>query len=270
VGGTALASGPIGASRTSVATFRVTTTRPSELSFWYRVSSERGWDFFRVVVEGGFPPMPAAVSGEVGWTQALVPLMIPGTYSVSFVYDKDGSIGVGDDRALIDDVMLNVVGEGPSVAVGPGPIVESFEGPDLPPGARTTAGLAAWFVDPTQAFDGDASVASGVIGDEMSTFLELDITSGTDEGVEVMVRTSTENNYDFFELLVDGVLSSRLAGEHEWTALAAALGPPGEHVVTLRYRKDVNTVRGADRVWVDALRIGPVLAGGGPQPSVCR
>lgn len=272
MGGTALSTPPLGDGRLTTAVLRVVTRRPAVLSFWYRVSSEPGWDFFRVGVTGlSFVPTIPPVSGEVGWTQQTVDLRMPGAHEVRFIYDKDGSLGAGEDRVLLDEVMLISSDDTMSVELEPGPILEGFEGPDLPPGART--GPSAWFIDPSQAFEGSASAASGELPDDMAggamTDLELDVMSAENEAVEVWARTNSETNYDYFELLVDGVVAQRLSGVHEWTRLAAPLGPAGPHVITLRYRKDASIAPPADRVWVDALRIAPILSGMSDRPSVC-
>jgi hypothetical protein len=82
------------------ATFTLTTT--TTISFWYRVSSEINFDFFRVILDG---VEVNRYSGTVGWTQwtRSVPA---GAHTLTLVYSKDGSVNGGSDTVWVDDVNL--------------------------------------------------------------------------------------------------------------------------------------------------------------------
>ena len=73
-----------------------------EVSFYYKVSSESGYDklHFRIddVDKGNW-------SGEVGWSQASFPLT-PGTHRLQWVYSKDVYVSSGSDCAWIDNVVF--------------------------------------------------------------------------------------------------------------------------------------------------------------------
>ncbi len=98
--GGALRSGDIGDSQDSIATYTFSVTRPTDLTFWYRVSSEAGWDFLTVTIDG---VQLVRSAGNVDWTEVMAPIA-PGTHTLVFNYDKDGSSSVGDDAAFIDDL----------------------------------------------------------------------------------------------------------------------------------------------------------------------
>jgi len=73
-----------------------------EVRFWYRVSSESGWDFFNFLVDGeGL----LHVSGESGWQQ-FVTTLPAGSHTLRWEYRKDGSVSNGSDCAWIDDLQL--------------------------------------------------------------------------------------------------------------------------------------------------------------------
>lgn len=72
-----------------------------QLTFWYKVSSESGFDFFRFYVDDVFQ---FEASGEVDWTQHTVDVSAAKT--VTFRYIKDTSVAEGDDAAYIDDVVI--------------------------------------------------------------------------------------------------------------------------------------------------------------------
>lgn len=74
---------------------------PGTLGFWWKVSSESGYDFLSVSVDGTV--QPGAISGEKGWAQ--VHLTLPaGAHTIRWTYAKDGGVAGGQDRAWLDKV----------------------------------------------------------------------------------------------------------------------------------------------------------------------
>ncbi|MGC9361785.1 MAG: carboxypeptidase regulatory-like domain-containing protein, partial [Candidatus Syntrophosphaera sp.] len=71
-----------------------------EVSFWYKVSSESGWDFLTFYIDG---VEMGTWSGTIPWTQATYPLSL-GEHVMMWEYSKDGSVDSGSDCAWIDDV----------------------------------------------------------------------------------------------------------------------------------------------------------------------
>ena len=69
-----------------------------ELSFWYKVSSEQGYDFLRFYVDG--TPV-LATSGEVPWTQ-FTWVLGAGPHTLRWDYSKDTVVSVGSDTAWVD------------------------------------------------------------------------------------------------------------------------------------------------------------------------
>ncbi|MBO4875011.1 MAG: choice-of-anchor J domain-containing protein [Bacteroidales bacterium] len=88
----------------------------SPFSFWYKVSSESGWDEFSFAIDG--TDVISDVSGEVSWTQYSTTLAA-GTHTLAWKYTKDGSASSGSDCAWIDDISLdtNVPGGNSSVVI---------------------------------------------------------------------------------------------------------------------------------------------------------
>ena len=74
-----------------------------DLSFWYQVSSESGYDFFNFYVDGDRKIHASGTSG--GWSEYTETLS-PGTYELKWEYTKDGSLSHGSDCAWIDDLSL--------------------------------------------------------------------------------------------------------------------------------------------------------------------
>jgi hypothetical protein len=68
------------------------------ISFWYKVSSESGWDFLRFYIDGA---EQQRWSGSVDWTRASYPTTA-GTHTFRWAYTKDGSQSTGSDAAWVD------------------------------------------------------------------------------------------------------------------------------------------------------------------------
>lgn len=92
-------SGTIGNSQTTDAIITVPGGGTNAVRFWYFVSSENNFDFFKVIVNGN---IVLQASGNVGWTQVILDLN--GAPDVTFRYSKDSSSSSGDDAAYIDDL----------------------------------------------------------------------------------------------------------------------------------------------------------------------
>ncbi|GHE31842.1 hypothetical protein GCM10017673_38250 [Streptosporangium violaceochromogenes] len=95
----AFRSGTIGDGQTSTAVITVPSGAVA-VQFWYKVSSEQNYDYFRFYVGGA---EQLAASGEVGWTQSAEYPLGEQT-QISFAYSKDSSSASGADAAFVDDV----------------------------------------------------------------------------------------------------------------------------------------------------------------------
>lgn len=85
------------------------------ISFYYKVSSEDGYDFLRFFIDGA---QKMAVSGEVGWDRASFPVSA-GTHLFKWQYTKDYSETGGQDRGWVDYITLPTP-----------PITMAYAGPD--------------------------------------------------------------------------------------------------------------------------------------------
>lgn len=96
VGQSSLSSGVLGhGEATTVATF---LRGPGELGFWWRVSSELGFDRFECWMDG---TRVSVISGEQPW-QDLVLTLPPGPHQVRWTFRRDPSGDGGQNRAWLD------------------------------------------------------------------------------------------------------------------------------------------------------------------------
>lgn len=90
------------ANSTAAISISCTITKADSISFYYKVSSESGWDKFHFYLDNADK---ITASGEVDWTRAAFPVSA-GTHTFRFTYEKDNSVNRGSDRAWIDDVVI--------------------------------------------------------------------------------------------------------------------------------------------------------------------
>jgi serine protease len=98
-------SGDIGDSQTSELSLSARSVASGRLSFAYKVSSEAGYDYLDVYVDGA---RRLHRSGNVGWTNISIPVKT-GQHSVRWIYSKDYSISEGLDAAFVDNIKLTNV-----------------------------------------------------------------------------------------------------------------------------------------------------------------
>ena len=129
--------------------------------------------------------------------------------------------------------------------------VDPFVAAICPAGNLTffTEGVAEWFVD------GDGAARSGGIGDDQATTLKTVVQGrGT---LSFRWRTSSEGEYDWLRLRVDGSEVARISGWREWEDFTHAIETDGSHTVEWRYDKDGSVGDGEDCGWVDDVAWTP-------------
>ncbi len=105
-GTSAAVSGNISDSETSYMEFNVTIpSSGANLSFFYSVSSENGWDFLRFYIDG---VQQNEWSGNINFTQQTYPLS-SGSHVLKWSYEKDSSFDGGNDEVYIDDVIITTI-----------------------------------------------------------------------------------------------------------------------------------------------------------------
>jgi hypothetical protein len=90
-----------------------TVTGPGELSFWWKVSSEDGYDYLEFLLDGA---TQTDLSGDSGW-QLETFSITSGTHTLRWNYYKDGSSDDGLDAGFLDEVTFT-----PTVIV-PAPVI---------------------------------------------------------------------------------------------------------------------------------------------------
>jgi len=219
---------------------RTTITGPGTFSFYWKVSSEAGFDYLEFYIDG---TLQERISGLVDWQQMVYEFIDSGVHTLEWRYVKDYSESKGDDSGWIDLVEWSGDAQPP---VG-GPLSQALD-TSL---SLTTDGDAGWFSQTDMAFfDGDA-VQSGAILDNQESLIHTTINGeGT---LSFYWKVSSELDYDFLEFYIDGVLQDRISGSTDWQQMVYTISGSGLHTVDWRYVKDKSLSTGSDTGWVDQL-----------------
>ncbi len=105
-------SGAIGDNQ--VSNLDATVTGPGTLTFWWKVSSETGFDFLRFYLDEAETSAVPAISGTLGWQQVMVSIPA-GSHALRWLYVKDESVGAGTDAGWVDQVVFTAGTPAPEI-----------------------------------------------------------------------------------------------------------------------------------------------------------
>ena len=109
-----------------------------------------------------------------------------------------------------------------------------------------------WEISNTYFNSGSHSVASANIGDYGTSTMLINANIGLDGNISFYRMISTEYNYDWLTFYIDDVMQTRWSGTHEWE-MASFPVSAGQHTFKWIYSKDINTIGGLDKVFVDDI-----------------
>lgn len=211
---------------------------PATLTYWWRVSSEAGYDFLTCSVNG--VNQPGAISGLTEWQQITLPLP-SGTHTCRWTYAKDDTVLGGMDAAWLDCVSLST-GNVASL------LGEALDAPEKP---WTTGGNGLWTAISSTTHDGVDAAQSGAIDSNATTWVQTTVTGPL--LVKFWGKVSSELDYDYLNVAIDGTNQNlSLSGELDWREYLIRI-PTGTHTVTWAYTKDLSNSNGTDAAWLDSV-----------------
>jgi hypothetical protein len=219
-----------------------TVTGPTNIVFWWKVSSEEGYDFLEFWVNDS----PTAwISGEQDWNQRSI--FIPaGPQNLKWVYTKDYSVSLGTDRGWVDQIAF-----APPLHLT---LPEALDAPSLDWSVYGDLFADDWFPQTDFTHDGVDAAQSGLIGDDGYTGVSLTVTGpGT---LTYAWKVSCESGYDFLVMYTNNVVEEFITGDVDWTRQAIRL-LPGVHIVDWEYTKDDSVSEGYDAAWLDQVVFVP-------------
>jgi hypothetical protein len=221
----------------------LSVTGPDVVAFWWKVSSEQGYDLLRLTLDG---QENSSLSGEVDWTEEVL-VLGPGNHTIGWTYAKDGSVSDGSDAGWVDELRLGsttprpiITSAGEAVAVDG----EAFAYQITATGNPTS--FAATGLPPGLGVNG-----TGLISGSSSAIGVYDITLGATNG------SGTGNR--LLRLSVAGPIGPAVEAE----ALTWVSG--GDHpwfVQTVETHDGVDAVQSgaitdSEEGWVETTVIGP-------------
>lgn len=206
---------------------------PGTISFWTKVSTESGFDFLDVAIDGS---SVSSFSGELNWTNVLVNIT-SGSHRVRWTYRRDSAGSGGSDTVWLDQVSFAA-----GAALG--------DAVDLPGQIWQTGGNANWLSISDVTFDGIDAARSGAITNKQESWIQSTFTGPGI--VSFKWKVSSEPTFDTLSVSVDGAKSSSISGSTAWLNGSATI-EAGPHVVRWTYAKDDSDFGGADRGWLDQI-----------------
>lgn len=228
-----------------------TVTGPSFVSFWFRLSSEAGYDFFRFSIDG---EELWYSDGTHAWRR--LGFYVPeGIHTVRWNYTKDDLYSIGFDRLWIDQVAVN--SEQAFLAT----VLDNANLTWLMPG------LGAWVMQDRRTVDGvDALISPIYLSNGRSSSIETPVMGpGT---VSFAWTVSSEANADYFRFEIDGTVIDQISGNSSgnnipWVTLSRNVSA-GQHTLRWRYIKNETGEAGLDACWLDNIQYTPAFASGPP------
>mgnify|MGYP001766490322 CR=1 FL=1 len=169
--------------------------------------------------------------------------------------DCDDGNGLNAD-ACKNDCTFNTCGDG--VAGGSLPaLIYTFENGGSMPTNGVTNGSPGWVISTTQKHAGTYSARSATMGDKAAATITF---TGLSDGDICYWRAgSSEFDFDFFTVTIDGDKKEELSGLNQtWTQKCWAV-TPGNHTIVFRYAKDDYVAENWDAWYIDDLQ----FSGGG-------
>lgn len=105
--------------------------------------------------------------------------------------------------------------------------------------------------------DGVDAIETAPVGNEEYSGIEFTVNGPAK--LEFQWKVSSEKNYDYLVLTVDGYVKDYITGEVDWTTSTTYIGA-GEHNVDIYYIKDQEVVKGQDKGWIDEIVITPTTS----------
>lgn len=117
------------------------------------------------------------------------------------------------------------------------------------------------FADPVSqtsiSHDGVDAIQTATVGDEEYSGIEFTVNGPA--RLAFQWKVSSEKNFDYLVLSVDGYVKDYITGEKDWTPSITDMGP-GPHNVDIYYFKDEATAKGQDKGWIDGITITSTTA----------
>ncbi|MGB1042894.1 MAG: C10 family peptidase, partial [Tenacibaculum sp.] len=215
----------------------------TEISFDTKVSSEKNYDYLTFYIDD---VKVTEWSGNTEW-ENFTQNITAGSHTLTWEYNKDAYVSLGEDTAWVDNINL-----GDTDTPVASDIVIDFETNDFSQAEINTN----WIT--TQANNSIVAQSNTTNHNQKS---ELTLTTNYNEAktINFDFKVSSEQNYDFLLLTVDGITLEQWSGNIDWTSYSLNISS-GNHIIEWIYKKDFSVSSGDDKAWIDNIVITPKTA----------
>jgi len=148
-----------------------------------------------------------------------------------------------------------------------GLVIEDFETGDFESFEWVMGGVQPWTITQEEVYEGVYSARSGIIGNQQTSEISIDINVSVDDNISFYRKVSCEDdpnndNYDWLGFFIDDIEIERWDGEVAWSEVSYPIAA-GQHTLKWVYSKDYNVVGGSDAAWIDNIvfpAIAPVVS----------
>ncbi|MBK7031173.1 MAG: hypothetical protein IPH45_19090 [Bacteroidales bacterium] len=120
-------------------------------------------------------------------------------------------------------------------------------------------GNLPWTITTESPYDGLYCSCSGVITDNQSSVMSIELYLTSGGTVSFFRKVSSESGYDYLKFYIDNVQQGLWSGTVAWGEVSYPV-TAGLHTFKWSYSKDSNTIGGSDRAWVDYIIFPPYSA----------
>lgn len=138
-----------------------------------------------------------------------------------------------------------------------GSLIEDFESGFFNKFNWDTTSPKPWTITSVDTYEGYFCAKSGVIPDNDSSVIFLNINVLADDSISFYRKVSSENNWDFLNFYIDNVRMGRWSGQKAWARVSFPISA-GNHTLKWIYAKDETTYGGSDCAWIDLISFPPI------------
>ena len=140
------------------------------------------------------------------------------------------------------------------ILAGDPALAAAVEQPDSTKIIPFGSGAAQPYQETAISHDGVDAIEFGGVDDGQYSGIEFTVHGPA--RLEFQWKVSSEKDYDYLVLTVDGYVRNYISGEVDWTLCSTDIGD-GPHNVDIYYIKDQALSQGQDKGWIDEMTITP-------------
>ncbi|HEX2897606.1 MAG TPA: M14 family zinc carboxypeptidase [candidate division Zixibacteria bacterium] len=140
--------------------------------------------------------------------------------------------------------------------------IEDFETSNFTEYNWIMSGNVPWIISASTIYEGAYAAASGNIGDNQSSTMEVTFDNMATGTVSFARRVSSESNYDFLRFYIDDVQQGLWSGNIPWAIVSYPVDSGG-HTFKWSFTKDGTISSGLDGGFIDLIEF-PLIINSGP------